>query len=192
MKQIYRATKVKSFRRWSKEEAMGHLGITEDEYGTIAHFIAVNKLTSKRVLHMYVKDDGSFCVSLTVPKWVHDKTMAAPSTDSQVTPKGSEEKKMPQTSLPAASPANQKGGDYIETTIQPGAAPYIQSHTTDQRLTRVLAVVSIIGATCGIIWQFCNIIFIIQDRRTAKARPMVSTRASSGVTSATNSDTNTL
>lgn len=192
MNKFYFSTKVKNFRRWSKEEAMEHLGITEDEYGTIVHFIAVNKLTSKRVLHMYVKDDGSFCVSLTVPKWVHDKTMAAPSTDSQVTPKGSEEKKMPQTSLPAASPANQKGGDYIAMTIQPGAAPFLQSHTTDQRLTRVLAVVSIIGATCGIIWQFCNIIFIIQDRRTAKASQMASTRASSGVTPATNSDTNTL
>lgn len=187
MNKFYCSTRVKNFRRWSKEEAMEHLGITEDEYGAIVHFIAENQLTSKRVLHMYVKDDGSFCVSLIIPKWVHDKTMSVPFPDSQTTPKCSEDKKVPQTSQQVAPPANQKVGDYIATTIQPGAAPFIQSHTTDQRLTRVLAVVSIIGATCGIIWQFCNIMFIIQDRRAAKAYPIIPTGASDGDTPAAKS-----
>ena len=188
----YRSTKVKNFRRWSKAEAMVRLGITEDEYGTIAAFIAKNNLTNKRILHLYMKDDGGFCVSLTVPKWVHDKTKPEPSTDSQTAPKGSEEKKVQQPTQQSSKATHSVAGNYIVTSMQPGMAPYIQSGSTSTVLANIMAGLSILCGGAYLTWQICNIVFGIQDRRAAKAHPIMPTSASGGVTPTTNSDTNTL
>lgn len=192
MSKNYCSTKVKNIRRWSKKEAMEHLGITEDEYGAIAAFIAKNNLSNKRVLHLYMNEEGMFCVSLTIPKWVHDRSMAAPSTDSQTIPKVSEEKMVQQPTQLSSKATHSGAGNYIVTSMQPGMAPYIQSGSTNKMLANFMAGLSILCGGAYLTWQICTIVFAIQDRRAAKANPIMPTSASGGVTPAANSDTNTL
>lgn len=182
----YCSAKVKNFRRWSKAEAMVRLGITEDEYGTIAAFIAKNNLTNKRILHLYMKDDGGFCVSLTVPKWVHDKTKSEPSTDSQTAPKGSEEKKVQQPTQQSSKATHSVAGNYIVTTMQPGMAPYVQSCSTNQLVTTAMGVVSLMCGIAHLTWQCCNIAFTIIDRRAARANAVATPNPGAGPNTNTN------
>lgn len=177
--------KVKNFLKLTPAHAIEHFGLSKDEYEQIISFINGNTLAGKQMIYVYPRSDGRLDVRLTAKDGERTSSppniLAEPTTSDANKPKLSNKQEV-----------NRGCGNYIVTSMQPGMAPYIQSGSTSTVLANVMAGLSILCGGAYLTWQICNIVFGIQDRRAAKAHPIMPTSASGGVTPTTNSDTNTL
>ena len=78
-----------------------------------------------------------------------------------------------QTTGPAnqASPkARPAVGDFVSTTMKPGASPELNGGTTNHTLSVIFNVMGIISGCVYVLWQVTTLVFAIQDRNDARRR----------------------
>ena len=78
---------------------------------------------------------------------------------------------------PATGPTNQASpkakpavGDYLSTTMKPGASPELTGGTTNSTLSIIFNVMGIVSGCVYVVWQITTLVFAIQDRNDARRR----------------------
>lgn len=132
----------------TKGQAIEHFGLSKAEYEQIITFINVNNLVGKQMLFVYPCPDGRLDVRLSAI----EEVLTSPSSNIPSTSKQSEDK------TTQSNKQMNQGSCFVDTTIQPGAAPRVQAHSTNSRVADATAIVSLIGLIAWAINQWCNLL----------------------------------